>query len=640
MAADKGASRRTRTDAPANPSRRRLFRDLFQGGDPSAPQRAPWHRVPDVAAEEGDVLWSGWATAHEVFVVGDEGMILHFDGSADAEGRLWQAMDSPTHLPLHAIWGHHRNALHAVGWMGTVLSFDGERWHKRRGAVVDDEGERFAPCEENTPLFAITGDEHGRAWAVGDDGMILGFDGNDWELQSSPFQTNLRGITRTPGGRLFAVGGEGTVITSVGDGDWQVLDCPYRAGFTTVLALAEDDLLLAGGRYFIDAGGFRGEMVRWRNGRFMAVEVDQAMPRLRSLQAYKGGVLIAGDQGNLYYLKEDRLDQLHTGCRHDLMDIMPLPTGEALAVGDFNTILTAAPDFVQALVPDENETARASNWTVMDSGTHRNLWGLWAGADGMVYACGDAGTVLACAEDRWQPLPTVTDVAVHCLWDAGDGALYAGAELGQIFRYDGQCWHKDFDLHLDLTILSLWGSGPDSIYAVGDEGLILHWDGNEWQRMISGTQSALYNIWGYDDDHILAVGDFGLVLRWNGDNWAQFSAGTENFLFDVWGDALDNIFIVGLSGTLAHFNGQRWQLTPTRARDDLMAVDGVPGRGPYAVGSQGNILCFTDGEWQPEDAPTDAGLRTVCALANGEVYAAGDQGAILKRTPEPNGDPS
>ena len=619
-------------DAPANPARRGLFRQLAQGGDASAPHRAPWHRVMEVAAGEGDVLWSGWATANEVFVVGDEGRILHFDGSADSEGRLWHTMASGTRLPLHAIWGRSRNALHAVGWMGTVLDFDGQQWHHRRGGVVDPGSQSYAPCAENAPLFAITGDDSGRAWAVGDNGTVIAFDGDTWQGQSSPTQANLRGITRTPGGRLFAVGSGGTVITSMGDGHWELLDCPVAAGFQTVLALSDDELLLAGGRYFVDAGGFRGELVRWHKGTFGTVEVDKAMPRLRSLRAYKTGVLIAGDQGHLYYRQGNHIDQLRVDSRHDLMDAIALPGGEALVVGDFSTLMTAAPDFVKALAPNASDAAAPTDWQVMDAGTKHNLWGLKAAHDGLsLYACGDAGTVLHCRNQQWHALPAVSEAAVHCLWDAGDGGLYTGGQMGQIFRYHQGAWTLAYDLFLDVTILDIWGSSPDSIYAVGDEGLVLHWNGVDWQRMVSGTKSALYSIWGYDDTHILAVGDFGLVLRWNGETWAEFYAGTENFLFDIWGDALDNIFIVGLSGTLVHFDGQRWNLTPTRARDDLMAVDGLPGHPPFAVGTQGNILRFDGNQWQPEASPTTAGLRAVCVCPDGSVYAAGSQGNVLKR---------
>ena len=611
-----------------NADRRRFFRQLLDTASAQAPQRAPWHRVPEVGAGDGDVLWSGWAGDGEVFVVGDEGMILRYTGGADSSGRQWQRMEAPGKLPLHSLWGPRADALIAVGWMGCVLHFDGSEWHQRRGGVVDEKG-RFAACAENTPLFSIDGNAEGKAWAVGDDGMILHFDGSDWSEEPSPTSINLRAVACAPNGTVYAAGGEGTVLKRDLDGRWVSLDCPLGSGFQAMLLLDDDELLLAGGRYFVDQGGFRGELVRYREGHFQALTFSTPMPRLRSVKAYKDGVLIVGDQGHLYYLKELRLERLESNSIHDLMDIVALPTGEALAVGDFGTIMTAAVDFTAALAPPPG-APEASPWTVLASPTDRQLWGVHEAADGTCYACGEAGTVLVLEEGRWQALPAPSELAVHCVWDSGQG-LFAAGQHGRIYRYDGSQWQLHFDLHLDLTILAMWGSAPDSLFAVGDEGLILHFDGLGWKRMPSGTQSALYGLWGWDSRHLLAVGDFGLVLRYNGEEWAEFNVGTENFLYGVWGPGLDDIYTVGLSGTLAHFDGNRWQLQPTRLRDDLLSVSGTaPGRA-YAVGTRGCLLRLEGDQWVTEPGVSDHGLRAVCATRGGAVYAVGDRGTILRR---------
>lgn len=618
-------------DAPVNPARRQLFRRVATAGDPSAPHRAAWKQVIGINADDGLVLWSGWAQGSDVVIVGDEGIILHFNADTPAGG-TWQQMAVPTRLPLHAVWGRHPHELYAVGWMGTILSFDGTQWQHQRGGVVDPETKSYANSVENTPLFDITGSPDGRAWAVGDDGVILTLEAGQWRRQDSAARANLRSITHSPSGQLFAAGAEGCVITSDGDGKWERLPCPVAAGFTSVLALSDNELLLGGGRYFVDQGRFCGELVRWKDGEFSVLEFARDMPRIRSLRAYKEGVLIAADRGHLYYLQGQRLDQLRSDSRHDLMDIIPLHTGEALVVGDFSTIMTAADDFVSALVSKDNDTRpEESAWQQQESGTLHNLWGFCEAADSTLFACGDSGTVLQYRADQWQPLPNLGALTVHCLWDSGDGGLYAGTAMGQIYRYDGDSWQLAFDLYLDIAILDIWGSGPDNVFAVGDEGLILHWNGEKWQRMISGTKSALYSLWGHDADRVLAVGDFGLILRWNGENWAEFYAGTDNFLFDVWGDALDNIYIVGLSGTLSRFDGQRWTLMPARARDDIMAIHGRAGQYPYAVGSQGSILHFDGHQWQQESAPLQASLRAVRVRENGDVFVAGNNGVILKR---------
>ena len=74
-------------------SRRQFFSKLLVT-DNGAPNRATWHRVPEVGANDGDVLWSGTVINNTLFVVGDEGMILRYNGETDAQGRFWQPMDT------------------------------------------------------------------------------------------------------------------------------------------------------------------------------------------------------------------------------------------------------------------------------------------------------------------------------------------------------------------------------------------------------------------------------------------------------------------------------------------------------------------------------------------------------------------
>ncbi len=612
------------SSAQAEPSRRGLFRRLVDG-DPNDPRRQPWRQVDGFAAGPGDVFWSVWSSEQDVFVAGDEGAVFHFDGQS------WARLEAPAPVPVHAIFGPSRDCLHAVGWMGAIFAFDGERWRKERGCVIGDDG-KYAAVPENTPLFDLTGDETGRLWAVGDDGLILACRDGVWEQEESGTRAHLRAIVRLPDGRLIAAGNDGAVLTSAGDGVWTALDCPVRSGFQALLPMGEDELLLAGGRYFIDANGFRGDLLRWRAGVFEKIEADEPLARLRDLAAYRGGALAVGDQGRIYFIRGNRVDRLESATRHDLMAIASLPTGEALAVGDFGTVLTAASNPSEVLAaPASISGEDVLSWEHVESGVDRQLWGLWSDErDGSLYACGEEGTVLRFDGERFERLPPVGDFGIHCLTAAEDGGLLAAGQLGEIHHFDGERWRKQFDLHVDITILSFWAESPEKIFAVGDEGLVLHWDGETWQRMTSGTRSALYGLWGMDAEHLLAVGDFGMILRWNGQRWDEFHAGTENFLFDVWGSALDDIYIVGLSGTIGHFDGRRWTLTPARARSDLLAVDGGD-QGVFAVGA-GGIAFHHDGRtWQTDVTGFEGGLRALSASNAHGVLAAGDGGTILRR---------
>lgn len=608
--------------APAALSRRALFRGRFEG----APDTGRWQPVEGLAAGAGDVFWGGWADGAGVFVGGDDGAIFHFDGAR------WERMETPVRLPVHAFWGTGRAALWAVGWMGAILRFDGAAWQHVRGGVVTEAG-RFAAEAENMPLFAIDGGSDGTAWAVGDNGTILRLVAGAWTPEPSGTRAHLRAVRCLSDGRVLAAGADGTLLIRTEGGGWHPVPCPVATTLTAALELEPGRVLLAGGRYFVGDNAFRGDLV--------LLDADGARPlfagarfrRFRDLAATGAGVLTVGDGGEMHLFRNRRMQRIDSGTPHDLQALVPLPGGEALAVGDFGTVLHGSPAALTAFAPAVSTGPAPSCWSPMPSGTDRQLWGLWTDPQsGVAHACGEAGTVLMLDRDRWEALPPVGDLGLHALARAPDGSLLAAGQLGEIHRFDGARWHRAFDLMMDVTILALWSDGQGTLIAAGDEGLILRHEAGRWTRMASGTRSALYGLWGRDAEHLLAVGDFGLVLRWNGRSWDEFASGTEHFLFDVWGRALDDIFVVGLSGTIGHFDGQRWRITPARARNDLLALTGTA-QHVVAVGAGGAAMLHDGRHWAPDPTGVEAGLRAVTMTAEGQALAAGDGGRILRRAP-------
>ncbi|MFC2009669.1 hypothetical protein ACFLT3_01935, partial [Chloroflexota bacterium] len=84
---------------------------------------------------DGDLLWSSmsigtgkwlngiWgSSSSDVFAVGYEGTILHYDGSE------WSEMSSGTTEHLQAVWGSSSSDVFAVGYEGTILHYDGSSW--------------------------------------------------------------------------------------------------------------------------------------------------------------------------------------------------------------------------------------------------------------------------------------------------------------------------------------------------------------------------------------------------------------------------------------------------------------------------------------------------------------------------------
>ncbi len=100
----------------------------------------------------------------DVFLVGDGGMVLRFDGQA------WKAMSSGVSVTLYDVWGLGPTEVHAVGSAGTALRFNGKAWSA-------------AASGTKAALRGVWGSGPSRVFAVGGDGKAsvgLRFDGKAW----------------------------------------------------------------------------------------------------------------------------------------------------------------------------------------------------------------------------------------------------------------------------------------------------------------------------------------------------------------------------------------------------------------------------------------------------------------------------
>jgi hypothetical protein len=70
-------------------------------------------------------VWAG--APGDVFVVGDKGRVLHYDGTE------WSSMPAPTTSNLLDVWGASANEVYAVG-DGGILRYNGHAWRIIRSA--------------------------------------------------------------------------------------------------------------------------------------------------------------------------------------------------------------------------------------------------------------------------------------------------------------------------------------------------------------------------------------------------------------------------------------------------------------------------------------------------------------------------
>ena len=178
------------------------------------------------------ILSAVWgSSAEDVFAVGPQGTIIHYDGTS------WSIQDSGTTEDLNAVWGSASNDVFAAGGNGIILHYNGATWAGMVSGVIKNltglyglapnaimvvgadgtiltyNGAVWAPEVANTNnyLFAAWGSNPTNAYAVGTGGTIVQWNGVAWNVMVSGTPQDLRGVWGV-GSEVFAVGDAGTIL--------------------------------------------------------------------------------------------------------------------------------------------------------------------------------------------------------------------------------------------------------------------------------------------------------------------------------------------------------------------------------------------------------------------------------------------
>ncbi|MGB2583395.1 MAG: hypothetical protein WBC89_04485 [Dehalococcoidia bacterium] len=99
-------------------------------------------------------LFTVWGSSPaDVFAVGDNGTILHYDGGS------WREMRGGTSEILMCVWGSSSSDVFAVGLPETIFHYDGHSWVEMTSSTPE-------------PLWGIWGSSPSDILAVG--GLFLG----------------------------------------------------------------------------------------------------------------------------------------------------------------------------------------------------------------------------------------------------------------------------------------------------------------------------------------------------------------------------------------------------------------------------------------------------------------------------------
>jgi hypothetical protein len=189
------------------------------------------------------LVWVFGFGSDDVIAVGEGGGVICYDGTD------WTSLDSGTSEDLWGVWGSQPNDLWIVG--GTIGEGDAE--------LIHFDGETFTPfaIPENdrnvTSLFKVWG-IGSKTFAVGQNGLIIEFDGEDWVQVPTGAEAveDFVSLWGTSEDNIVAVGGRGIARISVYDGSsWTTQRFGSVGGLNAVFMLEPTTCVVGGVNGFV-----------------------------------------------------------------------------------------------------------------------------------------------------------------------------------------------------------------------------------------------------------------------------------------------------------------------------------------------------------------------------------------------------
>jgi len=201
------------------------------------PDRSTLTSVALPPGSPGEVGESG------ALAVGLDGTTLSYEASVG-----WQVQPVPLRarsIPLLAVAFAGASSAFAVGQSGVILDWDGSAWSE------DAQSLSLTHSQLNAVAFGASGE----GWAVGANGTILHYNGQSWSSEQPPGEDSEVSITSVAvaGTEVFAVAG-GNLITRSASGRWQAVSssrlpsspAPVRGSLTLVAGLPDGGVVAAG----------------------------------------------------------------------------------------------------------------------------------------------------------------------------------------------------------------------------------------------------------------------------------------------------------------------------------------------------------------------------------------------------------
>lgn len=272
-----------------------------------------------------------------------------------------------------------------------------------------------AQLPDTVPLFHVWGMSPSNVFAVGSRGMVLHYDGVEWNAMTSGTSGYLEAVWGSSSSDVWAVG--------------------------------------------VRAQEWRSTIAHYDGAEWTGVTSENDAPLRGVWGTSPDDIYAVGSRGTILHQDGTGWSEMTSGTDMDLNGVWGTSSGDVFAVGDLGTILHYD----------------GSGWLGMNSGTTWQLTSVWGTSSADVYAVGMGGTILHFDGTRWSSLSNQTTELVHTLDICGTSSsdIYV-VGFGAILHYDGTVWNTvTTELDPSTDLLGVWAASSGEVYVVGSGGAVL-----------------------------------------------------------------------------------------------------------------------------------------------------------------------
>lgn len=373
--------------------------------------------------------------ANDVWVVGNSDTLIHFDGSR------WTAVipTDPNMSYLIAVSGTGPNDVYFAGTRDV--------WHY--------DGSTFTDITDHNIVGRIEGmwATSGKLFRVGAGAPIRTYDGSKWgDVQGGPFP-NLYGVWTDAPDNAWAVGNEGTILHYNGT-IWSDESNPEitQRGLWAI----------AGTRNNLYSVGSKGTILRYDGSTWRDISGGPAAGQyLYAVWAAGDEAFTVGSGGTIVHVKGASASLMESHTSRLLLAVWGSSGDDVFAVGPNGTVVHYdGTQWTPLMFPDSTAYFDCV-W-----GTGRN--DIYVGEVGGDFIYRFNGST-------WSIMFLAPTYGFGDIWGTSASNIYGLSGNNTISHYDGSQWTEEQLYNVWSRIYAIRGSGSNNIFAVGEGGLIVHY---------------------------------------------------------------------------------------------------------------------------------------------------------------------